>query len=191
LLDSSADIIPAALDYLHLDPNSSDPGDLETATKLLLKIRPYVRKFHVSEYSNALATGEICFAVGFSGDFKQAQMRAAEAKDPIAIGYAIPKEGAQMWFDNLAIPNDAPDVAEAHEFIDFMLKPEVAARNTNFVAYANGNLASQQFVKKSILDDRTIYPDAATMARLYTIFAHDLKTERLVNRLWTRIRTGE
>jgi putrescine transport system substrate-binding protein len=190
LLDSSDDIIPAALHYLHLDPNSSDPGDLDKATDLLMKIRPFVRKFHNSEYSNALATGEICFAVGFSGDFKQAQMRAAAAKDPIEIGYAIPQEGAQLWFDNLAIPSDALDVAEAHEFINFLLRPDVAAKNTNFVSYANGNLASQPFVDKSILNDRTIYPDDATMARLYTIFAHDQKTERLVNRLWTRIRTG-
>jgi len=190
LLDSSDDIIPAALGYLHLDPNSSDPADLQKAADLVMKIRPYVHKFDTTEYSNALATGEICFAVGFSGDIKQVQARAAEAKPPIEIGYAIPKEGAQVWFDNLAIPNDAPDVAEAHEFINFLLKPEIAAKNTNFVSYANGNLESQQFIKKSILDDRTIYPGAATMARLYTIFAHDQQTERLVNRLWTRIKTG-
>jgi len=189
-LDSSDDIMPAALHYLQLDPNSSNPVDLERATDLLMKIRPYVRKFHSSEYLNGLATGEICLAIGFSGDIKQAQKRAAEVNGGIEIGYSIPKEGAQLWFDNLAIPSDAPDVAAAHEFINFMLKPEVAAKNTDFVSYANGNLASQQFIKKSILDDRTIYPDDATMARLYTIFAHDLKTERLVNRLWTRIKTG-
>jgi putrescine transport system substrate-binding protein len=190
LLDSSDDILPAALHYLSLNPNSSDPGDLEKAADLVMRIRPYVRKFHSSEYLNGLATGEICFAVGFSGDIKQAQKRAAEVKDGLEIGYAIPKEGAQLWFDNLAIPNDAPDVAEAHELINFLLKPEVAAKNTNFISYANGNLASQQFIDKSILDDRTIYPDSTTMARLYTIFAHDQKTERLVNRMWTRIKTG-
>jgi len=190
LLDSSDDIMPAALHYLHLDPNSSDPGDLEKATALLMRIRPYVRKFHSSEYLNALATGEICFVVGFSGDIKQSQKRAAEAKSDIEIGYAIPKEGAQLWFDNLAIPKDAPDAAEAHELIDFLLRPEVAARNSGVVSYANGNLSSQKFLDKAILDDRTIYPDAATMARLYTIVAHDQKTQRLINRLWTRIKTG-
>ena len=95
-----------------------------------------------------------------------------------------------MWFDNLAIPKDAPDVAEAHALIDYLLKPEVAAKNTNFIAYANGNLASQKLIDKSIIDDRTIYPDAATMAKLYTITAHDQKTQRLINRLWTRIKTG-
>ena len=190
LLDSSDDIMPAALHYLHLDPNSSEPGDLQKAADLLMKIAPYVRKFHSSEYLNALATGEICFVVGFSGDIKQAQKRAAEAKGGVAVGYAIPKEGAQLWFDNLAIPKDAPDAVEAHALIDYLLKPEVAAKNSNFVAYANGNLASQKFIDKAILDDRGIYPDVATMAKLYTITAHDQKTQRLINRLWVRIKTG-
>ena len=190
LLDSSDDVMSAALHYLHLDPNSSDPAILEKAADLLVKIRPYVRKFHSSEYLNALATGEICFAVGFSGDVKQAQKRAAEAKAGIAIGYAIPKEGAQLWFDNLAIPKDAPDPAAAHALINYLLRPEAAAKNTNFISYANGNLASQKFIDRSILDDRTIYPEAATMARLYTIIAHDQKSQRLINRLWTRIKTG-
>jgi putrescine transport system substrate-binding protein len=190
LLDSSDDIMPAALHYLQLDPNSSDAADLQKAADLLSKIRPYVRKFHSSEYLNALATGEICLVVGFSGDIKQAQKRAAEAKGAVAVGYSIPKEGAQLWFDNFAIPKDAPDPAEAHALINYLLKPEVAAKNTNFISYANGNLASQKFIDKAILDDRTIYPDAATMATLYTITAHDQKTQRLINRLWTRIKTG-
>ena len=190
LLDSSDDIMPAALHYLQLDPNSSDSADLQKAADLLAAIRPYVRKFHSSEYLNALATGEICLVVGFSGDIKQAQRRAAEAKGAVAVGYSIPKEGAQLWFDNFAIPKDAPDPAEAHALIDYLLKPEVAAKNTNFISYANGNLASQKFIDQTILDDRTIYPDAATMAKLYTITAHDQKTQRLINRLWTRIKTG-
>ena len=189
-LDSSDDIMPAVLHYLGLDPNSSDPADLQKAADLLTGIRPYVRKFHSSEYLNALATGEICLAVGFSGDIKQAQKRALEAKGGVDVSYVIPKEGAQLWFDNLAIPKDAPDVAEALALIDYLLRPDVAAKNTNFISYANGNLASQKFVDKSILDDRGIYPDAATMAKLYTVTAHDPKTQRLINRLWTRIKTG-
>jgi putrescine transport system substrate-binding protein len=154
-----------------------------------MQIRPYVRKFHSSEYLNALATGEICFVVGFSGDVKQAQKRAAEARSGVEIGYAIPKEGAQLWFDNLAIPRDAPNLAEAHELINYLLKPEVAARNTDYVWYANGDLPSN-LIAKSIREDRAIYPDAATMANLYTIIAHDAKTQRLINRMWTRIKTG-
>jgi putrescine transport system substrate-binding protein len=190
LLDSSDDVMSAALHHLHLDPNSSDPADLEKAANLLEKIRPYVRKFHSSEYLNGLATGEVCVALGFSGDVKQAQKRAAEAKAGVEIGYAIPKEGAQLWFDNLAIPSDAPDVDASHALINYLLKPEVAAKNSNLISYANGNLASQKFIDPSILGDRTIYPDTATMAKLYTIVAHDQKTQRLVNRLWTRIKTG-
>jgi putrescine transport system substrate-binding protein len=190
LLDSSDDIMSAGLHYLHLDPNTSDLGDLNRVTELLLKIRPYVRKFHSSEYLNALATGEICLVVGFSGDVKQAQKRAAEAKGGIEIGYSIPKEGAQLWFDNLAIPKDAPHPEEAHQLINYLIRPDIAAKNTNYISYANGD-APTDMIEKSILDDRTVYPDSATMAKLYTIIAHDQNTQRLINRLWTRIKTGQ
>ena len=190
LLDSSDDIMSAGLHYLHLDPNTNDPADLNRVTDLLLKIRPYIRKFHSSEYLNALATGEICLVVGFSGDVKQAQKRAAEAKGGIEIGYAIPNEGAQLWFDNLAIPKDALDSQEAHELINFLIRSDIAAKNTNYVSYANGD-APSDLIDKSFLEDRTIYPDSATMAKLYTIIAHDQKTQRLINRLWTRIKTGQ
>ncbi len=190
MLDSSDDILPAALRYLRLDPNSSSQADLERAAALVAGVRPSVRKFHSSEYLTALATGEICLVVGWSGDIKQAQKRAAEARTGIEIGYSVPKEGAQMWFDNFAIPKDARNVEEAHAFIDYMLRPEVAAKNTNFISYANGNLASQKLIDRAILDDPTVYPDAATMKNLYTIHAHDAKTTRLMNRLWTRVKTG-
>jgi putrescine transport system substrate-binding protein len=190
MLDSSDDIMPAALHYLGLNPNSTDDKELQRAADLVLKVRPSVRKFHSSEYLNALAGGEICFVVGWSGDIKQAQKRAAEAKNGVEIGYAIPKEGAQMFFDNLAIPKDAVHVAEAHAFIDFLLKPEVAAKNSNLVAYANGNLASQTFMDKAVLDDPGVYPDADTMKRLYTVSARDQKSQRVLNRLWTRVKTG-
>jgi putrescine transport system substrate-binding protein len=190
LLDSSDDILPAALKYLGFDPNSRTEGELQKAADLVAKVRPSVRKFHSSEYLNALASGEICFAVGFSGDVKQAQKRAAEAKNGVEVAYAIPKEGAQLWFDNLAIPKDAKNVAAAHAFIDYLQKPEVAAKNSNLISYANGNLASQKLIDKEVLDDPTIYPDAATMSRLYTIKVYDAATQRLMNRLWTRIKTG-
>jgi putrescine transport system substrate-binding protein len=190
MLDSADDIIPAALHFLGLNPNSSDPKDLDKATELLMMIRPSVRKFHSSEYLNALAAGEICLVIGWSGDIKQSQKRALEAKNGVEIGYAIPKEGAQMFFDNLSIPKDAGHVDEAHAFIDYLLRPEVAAKNSNLVDYANGNLASQKLIDKSVLDDRSVYPDAATMDRLYTISARDQKSQRVVNRLWTKIKTG-
>jgi putrescine transport system substrate-binding protein len=190
LLDSSDDVMTAVLHYLQLDPNSSAPDDLQKATDLLMKIRPYVRKFHSSEYINALATGEICLALGYSGDVKQAQKRAAGAGSGIALDYMIPKEGAPLWFDNMAIPKDAPHVTAAHQLINYLLDPKIAARNTNFVSYADGDQPSD-LIEPSIRNDRAIYPDAATMAKLFTIIAHDQKTQRLINRLWTRIKTGE
>jgi putrescine transport system substrate-binding protein len=179
MLDSADDIFPAALSYLGLDPNSTRP-----------KIRPSVRKFHSSEYLNALATGEICLAVGWSGDILQSRNRAAEAKNGIEIAYVIPKEGAQMFFDNLAIPSDAKNVSEAYALIDYLSRPEVAAKNSNFLSYANGNLASQKLVDPKVLDDRNIYPDQATIAKLFEVAARDPATERILNRLWTRVKTG-
>jgi putrescine transport system substrate-binding protein len=190
MLDSSDDIMSAALAYLGLDPNSTSEADLNKAADLVTKVRPSVLKFHSSEYLDALATGQICLVVGFSGDIKQAQKNAALAKSPLEIGYAIPQSGAQMWFDNLAIPRDAKNVDEAYALIDYLQRPDVAAKNTNFVAYANGNLASQKFVDLAILADKTVYPDAATMSHLYTLRARDQKIQRLMNRLWTRIKTG-
>ena len=191
MLDSSDDIMPAALHYLGLDPNTTSGADLDKAAALITKVRPFVRKFHSSEYLDGLANGRICLVVGWSGDIKQAQKRAAEAKSGIEIAYAIPKGGAQMWFDNIAIPRDAKNVAEAHEFINYLLRPEVAAKNTNYLSYANGNLASQKLVDPAILNDRTVYPDEQTMKQLYTITAHDQKTQRLMNRLWTKVKTGK
>ena len=190
MLDSADDIFPAALSYLGLDPNSTKQADLEKAADLVIKIRPYVRKFHSSEYLSALATGEICLVVGWSGDIMQARSRAAEAKNDIAIGYAIPKEGAQMFFDNLAIPADARNVAEAYELINYLYRPEVAAKNSNFLSYANGNLASQKLVDRRILNDKNIYPDEATLAKLFVITARDPATQRVINRLWTKVKTG-
>jgi putrescine transport system substrate-binding protein len=190
MLDSADDILTTAAQYLGLDPNTTKQADLEKAAELMMKIRPYVRKFHSSEYLTALATGEICLVVGWSGDIKQSQKRAEEAKRGVDVGYAIPKEGAQMWFDNFAIPKDARHPAEAHEFINYMLRPDVAAKNSNFISYANGNLASQKLIDKAVLDDKAVYPDDATMKKLYTINAHDAKTQRAMNRLWTRIKTG-
>jgi putrescine transport system substrate-binding protein len=190
MLDSADDIFPAALSYLGLDPNSTKQADMEKAADLLVKIRPFVRKFHSSEYLSALATGEICFVVGWSGDIMQARSRAAEAKNDIEIGYAIPKEGAQMFFDNLVIPADAKNVDEAYQLIDYLYRPEVAAKNSNFLSYANGNLASQKLVDPQILNDKNIYPDRATLAKLFVITARDPATQRVINRLWTKVKTG-
>ena len=191
MLDSADDILPAAASYLGIDPNSVKQADLEKAAELASKVRPYVRKFHSSEYLGALASGEICFVVGWSGDIMQARARATESKNGIEIGYTIPKEGAQMFFDNLAIPSDAKNVAEAYELINYLYRPEVAAKNSDFLSYANGNLASQKLIDPKILNDKNIYPDDATLQKLFVINSHDAATQRIINRLWTKVKTGK
>ncbi len=191
MLDSPTDVIPAALRYLGLDPNSTKQEDFKKAEDLLTAVRPFVRKFHSSEYINALANGDICVAFGYSGDVLQARNRAAEAKNGVKISYSIPKKGAQMWFDVMAIPADAPHVAEAHAFLNYIMKPEVIAKASNFTAYANGNKASQQFVSKDVLDDPAVYPTDAVREKLFTLTPWDSKTQRLATRLWTKVTTGQ
>jgi putrescine transport system substrate-binding protein len=191
LLDAPDDILPAVLNYLGLDPNSNKTEDIEKAGALLEKIRPYVQKFHSSEYINALANGDICIAVGYSGDILQARSRAVEAKNGQKIAYSLPKQGAQMWFDEMAIPADAKHVEEAHIFLNYMMRPEVIAKASNFVSYANGNLASQQFIDDGIKSDKSVYPDAETMKRLFVKTSYDPKTQRVVTRTWTKVVTGQ
>ncbi|MBX9682799.1 MAG: polyamine ABC transporter substrate-binding protein [Hyphomicrobium sp.] len=191
LLDAPDDIIPAALNYLGIDPNSSKPEDIKKAGDLLASVRPNIQKFHSSEFINALANGDICIAVGYSGDILQARDRADEAKNGHVIKYSIPKEGAQMWFDQMAIPADAKNIEEAHTFLNYLLKPEVIAKASNFVNYANGNLASQAFITDEIKNDKSIFPDAETLKKLYVKRPYDTKTQRLVTRTWTKIVTGQ
>jgi putrescine transport system substrate-binding protein len=188
LLDAPSELYPAALNYLGLDPNSTDQADLDKATEVLKGVRQYVKKFHSSEYISALANGDICLAVGYSGDIFQA---ADEAADGVEVVYAIPKEGALMWFDQMAVPADAPHPDNAHAFIDYILKPEVAAKASNYVFYANGNKASQPLLDAEVSGDPAIYPDEETMEKLYIKLPYDAKTQRLVTRAWTGVVTGQ
>ncbi len=190
-LDSPADIIPTALMYLGLDPNSTDQADITQAEELLMAVRPYVRRFHSSEYINALANGDICMAIGWSGDVLQAADRAEEAGGSVEVAYVVPQEGAQLWFDQMAIPADAPNVDEAHEFLNYIMEPEVIARATNYVYFPNGNLASKEFIEPEILEDPAIYPDDETMEKLFTHEPYDSRSQRIITRSWTRIVTGQ
>jgi putrescine transport system substrate-binding protein len=190
VLDSPDDMFPIALNYLGLHPDSKKPADLKRATESLGAMRRHVTKFHSSEYINALANGDICLAVGWSGDVFQARDRAREAGNGVEIGFVIPKQGTLMSLDALAILKDAPHPDEAYAFIDFLLRPEIAARNTNRNNFANGVLASKPYIDKAIVDNRAIYPDEATMQRLFTVTSYDQPTQKLVTREWTRIKTG-
>jgi putrescine transport system substrate-binding protein len=191
LLDSADDILPAALHYLKLNPDSKDPEDIKKAGELLEKIRPNIQKFHSSEFINGLANGDICMAVAFSGDILQGRNRADEAKNGQVIKLSVPKEGAQMWFDQFAIPADAKNVEEAHIFLNYMMKPEVIAKASNYIQYANGNLKSQEFIDEAIIKDPNIYPDAEMLKRLYTKTSYDPKLQRTVTRTWTKVTTGQ
>ncbi len=186
ILDAPEDIFPTVMNALGINPDSKAEVDIRRAADALMRIRGSVRKFHSSEYINALANGDICLAVGYSGDILQAKKRAEEAKNGIEVQYIIPKEGTLMWFDSFAIPADARNVAEAHAFIDFMLRPEIAARNSNFVSYATGNLPAKELVKPEVRNNPGVYPDDATFRRLFTNTAYDDRVQRVVTRQWTR-----
>jgi len=190
VMDSPEDLVQAALNYMGMNPDSKDPDEIAKAGEMLRAIRPYIQKFHSSEYINALANGDICLAVGYSGDLLQARDRAAEADNGVEITYVIPKEGALMWFDSMAIPADAPHPAEAHEFINFMMRPEIAARNSNYVYYANGNKDSQPLLDEEVIGDPAIYPDAETMARLFTTTPYEQRVQRVITRMWTDLKSG-
>jgi putrescine transport system substrate-binding protein len=191
VLDSPEDLFPIALQFLRLDPASIRPTDLKRATDLLSGMRRYMRKFESSEYADALANGDICLAVGYSGDSFRARDRAREAQNGIEIDYVIPKEGAPILFDNLAILKDAPHPEEAYAFIDFLLRPEIAARNTNFIHLANGVLVSKSLIDKTITGNTSIYPSAALMQRLFASGNYDQVTQRAIAREWARIKLGK
>ncbi|HYG05168.1 MAG TPA: polyamine ABC transporter substrate-binding protein [Stenotrophomonas sp.] len=190
LLDTPSDLIPIALNYLGLDPHSHDPAQIQQAADLIKKIRPYVQNFHSSQYVSSLANGSTCLAVGWSGDIIQARDRAEEAKSGVTVAYSIPKEGAPQWFDMLAIPKDAKHPENAYAFINYLLQPEVAAANTNFIHYANPVPKATPLVSEEIRNDPTIYPPADVAARMFTYSINTPEVDKLYTRLWREIKTG-
>ena len=189
-LDAPDEMIPAALRYLGEDPNSKDREVVKKAETVLQAVRPYVQKFHSSEYINALANGDICLAVGFSGDVLQARDRAAEADNDVTVNYVIPKEGAQMWFDQMAIPKDAPHPDNAHTLINYLMRPEVIAKASNYVYYANGNVDSQELLDDEVINDPAIYPPPEVIDNLYVKTPYPHRVQRVATRLWTGVKTG-
>lgn len=190
-LDASEDMYAVALNYMGKDPNSHDPKDYAAATAMLSKLRPYVKKFHSSEYIDALANGDICVAIGYSGDVLQAKSRAEEAKNKVRLAYAVPKEGSQVWFDIFTIPSDAPNAQAAYSFLNFMLRPEIIARASNYTKYANANSAATKLVDPSVKDDPAAYPPPELAKRLFVTTTKDQALLREVNRQWTTVLTGQ
>jgi putrescine transport system substrate-binding protein len=191
VLDGPEDVLPNVLRAIKLDPNSKNASDIQRAGEVLFRVRDNVRKFHSSEYINGLAGGDICMALGFSGDILQARKRAAEAKNGVEIEYIIPREGAQLWVDSIAIPKDAPNAANALAFINYVLRPDVAAANTNLVEYANPVPASRAQVKDEVKNNPNVYPSDEVLGRLFTNTAYDERLQRIVTRIWTRVKTGK
>ena len=190
VLDSATEMFSMALDAIGKDPNSQVAADLEAGADALMKVRPFIRYIDTQRMISDLANGEICVAIGYSGDILQARDRADENETGQQIAYFIPKEGSIMWFDSYLIPKDAPHPDNAHAFINYMLKPEVIAAVTNTVNYANGNKAATQFVNKEVLDDPGVYPPPDVKSKLVPDLADTEETTRLMTRLWTKFMTG-
>src|SRR6266550_3075695 len=190
LLDTPQEVFPAALAYLGLDPMSRELGDLDKAVAALEKIRPYIRKFHSSQYINDLANGDLCVAFGYSGDVVQARDRAREAGNEVHIGFRIPQERVQMAVDMLGIPAEAPHPDNALRFIDYILRPAVIADITNSVAYPNPNMPATALVKPAIRDDPAVYPPDEVRRRFYVDLPAPPDYERARTRAWARLKSG-
>jgi putrescine transport system substrate-binding protein len=190
IIDSPLDVFESAMIYLGRDPSRLDPADVAAASEVLRKIRPFVRYIDPAQYIGDLAAGNICISLGWSGDIEQARRRAKEASTGAHIAYIVPREGALITVDMMAIPADAPHPRNAQIWINYLLRPDVIAAITNYINYPNGNSASLSLVTDTIRNDESIYPSAATRARLHTNKAVPLEYSRLVTREWTRFRTG-
>lgn len=190
-LDSADEMMPTVLNYMGLNANSTNPEDYKKAEAKLLAVRPYVTYFHSSKYIADLANGDICIAIGFSGDMFQAKARAEEAGKGMNIAYSIPKEGGALWFDMLAIPKDAASVKEAHAFINYLLKPEVIAQVSDSVGYANPNPGSDKLMEQSIRTDESVYPPQAVLDKTYVSVELPPNIQRLMTRSWTKVKSGK
>ena len=191
VLDAPTEVFANLMAFLGRDPNGESVEDVRLFEEHLMKIRPQFKYFHSSQNINDLANGEICVAMGWSGDMLIARDRAAEAEQGVEIAYTIPREGAVIWFDNLAIPSDAPHPENAHLFLDYIMEPEVAAAISNYVFYANANSASLPHVEDEVKTDPGIYPSDAVKANLFPDLADSAKFTRLLTRAWTRVKTGQ
>ncbi|MCX8500541.1 MAG: extracellular solute-binding protein [Alphaproteobacteria bacterium] len=192
VLDSPTDVIPMTLHALGLDPNSENPEDYKKAGELLAKLRPSIRKFDSSGYINALVSGDICLVLGYSTDIAVANRRAKEAGKKFDLVGQIPVEGSQAYVDSLMIPKDAPNVAAAYSYLDYILRPEVSALTANFIGAKTANSAavSKGLVDKKFTSDASLFPPPEVYKRLYSLKPVSKETERLRTRLWTRVKSG-
>jgi len=190
LLDDPTEVVAAALAYLGKDPNSRAKEDLDAVQGLLKQIRPHIRYFHSSQYTSDLANGDLCVAMGYSGDVLQAQSYAREAANGVELAYLIPEEGAMLWIDVMAIPADAPHPEQAHAFIEHLLDPKAIAAISNYVYYANANTAASVYLEEGLRTDPGIYPSPEMRARLFVSLERSDREIRALNRLWTRLKAN-
>jgi putrescine transport system substrate-binding protein len=190
ILDAPDEVVGTVLIYLGRDPHSESLDDLQAAEKVLLAIRPYVRYINSSKYIEDLANGELCLALGWSGDVGQARTRAHDAGKNVDIRYNIAKQGGLMFFDMLAIPADAPHPGNAHLFINYMLRPEVAAKNSSAVHFATAVTPAFGLIDPAVYNDRAVFPDDSTKLKLSVNATHSMSYLRELNRTWTRFKTG-
>jgi putrescine transport system substrate-binding protein len=190
VLDAPVDVLSTVLSFLGKDPNSDSPEDLKAAEQVLLSIRPYVRLVDTTRYYYALANGEVCLVLGWAGDVTVARDRAKEAGNGVEIAYSIPKEGTISIFDTFAIPADAPHPRNAHLFLDYLLRPDVAAKNSNKVKYATPVTAAVALLSPELANDPGVYPPPEVRAKLIPVRAKSEAFTRLLNRTWTRFKTG-
>ena len=189
-LDAGSEVLPAALHYLKKDPFSKNPGDYQEASALLKSVRPYVTLFSSSGYINDMATGSICLSLGWNGDINIARARAIEGKTGQDIKAFVPKDGAILFFDMMAIPADAAHPKNAHLFMNYIMRPEVQAAITNKVKYANLNLAAKKLINPEIANNPSSYPSAAEMATMIPPKALTNDIRRLESRAHTAFKTG-
>ena len=191
MLDGPGDVLDAAKLYLGLDLKSEDPADLAAAKAVVMGVRRYIRYFDSSRYVSDLATGEICVALGWVNGVHQARTRGAQSATPVEVAYAIPKEGAALYFDFMAIPIDTSHSDQAHAFLNYLMEPKAIAAVTNVVGQPNGNAAALRFVDETIRGDPNLYPTPDVMTRLHAYGAYSDSYIRQVNRTWTEIRSGQ
>ncbi len=191
-LDTASEIIPIALNYLGKDPRSKDPEDYKAVGEMLKKVRPAVTRFagSGSDYIDQMARGELCAVVGWSGDIYIAKDRSKKAKSPQSLEVLVPKSGALLFFDVMAIPKDAKHPDNAHKWINFILRPEVHASLTNAVFYANPNKEARKFVKPELANDKAVFPDEAALKTMIVPGAPDAATRRLMTRTFTSFKAS-
>ena len=192
ILDAPDEVVGVVLAYLGKDPNSENLDDLKAAEDVLMKIRPVHP--HDPQLAVHRFAGERRHLRGASAGAATScrpRSRAAEAGQGVEIAMSVPKEGTIIWFDMYAIPADAPHPDNAHAFINFMMKPEVAAANSNFVHYASGNAAAVALLDPGVRDDPGVYPPPEVMAKLFPNLARSPEFTRSLNRTWTRFTTGK